>query len=174
MAEPPVLAVIEPSEPRRWIAVGTLVALGGLLLFLAFTATYGSLLPTILFIVIGIGAIYLGDRMRRSTAMRLELSDNGLIESSGRVVCRMDEIAEVQRGAFAFKPSNGFMILLKEKGKATWEPGLWWRIGRRIGVGGVTPAAQGKFMADLIALHLRNGTFEVTLDDAIPGFGKKD
>ena len=35
-----------------------------------------------------------------------------------------------------------------------WEPGLWWRIGRRIGVGGVTPASQSKVMADLISARL--------------------
>ena len=79
----------------------------------------------------------------------------GLRDGNGRLLCRMDQIAGVDRGAFAFKPSNGFLVKLKEPMPRVWQPGLWWRLGRRIGVGGVTPAGQGKFMADMIALKLR-------------------
>ena len=56
----------------------------------------------------------------------------------------------MDRGAFAFKPSNGFMLKLSRKGPFAWEPGIWWRIGRRVGVGGVTPGTPAKVMAEMI------------------------
>jgi hypothetical protein len=31
-----------------------------------------------------------------------------------------------------------------------WVPGLWWRIGRSVGVGGMTGAAETKMMAEMI------------------------
>ncbi len=37
------------------------------------------------------------------------------------------------------------------KHRDEWRPGLWWRVGRRIGVGGMTPASQTKFMSEIIA-----------------------
>ena len=78
-------------------------------------------------------------------------------EMSEEIRARMDEIDRVERGAFAFKPSNGFLVHLKKPGHRAWQPGLWWRMGRKLGIGGVTPAGQAKFMADMIALRLRGG-----------------
>ena len=40
------------------------------------------------------------------------------------------------------------------KGPAAWQPGLWWRLGNRIGVGGMTPGSQAKAMAEIIAIKL--------------------
>ncbi|HAR51528.1 MAG TPA: hypothetical protein DCS45_06565, partial [Roseovarius nubinhibens] len=50
-----------------------------------------------------------------------------------------------------FKPSNGFIVILKEAQKPRWEPGMWWRLGRRVGIGGVTGAAEAKAMAEVIS-----------------------
>jgi hypothetical protein len=68
----------------------------------------------------------------------------------------MDGIRSVERGAFAFKPSHGFTLVMKEKQPRAWAPGLWWRLGRRVGVGGVTSAGQTKFMAEQIALRIED------------------
>jgi hypothetical protein len=57
-------------------------------------------------------------------------------------------MVSVARGALAFKPSNGFPVTLRARGPFVWEPGLWWRIGRRVGVGGVTPGTPARFMAE--------------------------
>jgi hypothetical protein len=55
------------------------------------------------------------------------------------------------------KPSNGFTVVMETKQPRAWAPGLWWRVGRRVGVGGVTGASQTKFMAEQIALRLAQG-----------------
>jgi hypothetical protein len=49
------------------------------------------------------------------------------------------------------------MIRLKTPASRVWAPGLWWRFGKRVGVGGVTPAGQGKAMADVIAARIGTG-----------------
>jgi hypothetical protein len=70
------------------------------------------------------------------------------------VIARWDEIKRVERGALAFKPSNGFLLTLEQPQPRAWVPGLWWRVGRRVGIGGITPAGEGRYMADQIAFRL--------------------
>ena len=102
----------------------------------------------------GVGLVVLADRMRRATMRAIELTPDGLRESTGRVLCRLDEIESMERGAFAFKPSNGLLVRLKSGAPAAWAPGLWWRIGRKIGIGGVTSASQAKVLSDMISIQL--------------------
>ncbi|MBL4559156.1 MAG: hypothetical protein JKP98_25190 [Rhodobacteraceae bacterium] len=64
------------------------------------------------------------------------------------------EIERVDRGALAFKPSGGFVLHLAAPGTAGWAPGLWWRVGRRLGVGGATNPMEGRAMADIIAVRI--------------------
>ncbi|MCP4820329.1 MAG: hypothetical protein GY883_14140, partial [Shimia sp.] len=51
---------------------------------------------------------------------------------------------------FDMKPSNGFAIKLKQSRGRRWQPGLWWSLGRRVGIGGVTPGAHSKEMAQML------------------------
>ncbi|MDF0600138.1 hypothetical protein P1J78_05290 [Psychromarinibacter sp. C21-152] len=150
-----IIATLAPSQGRRWIAVAMLLVLGGLLLWLAFSTPAAALLVQLFLLGLGLAALVMAELIRRATETWIELTEDGLRDGTGRELCRMDRIAAVERGAFAFKPSNGFLVRLTEPGERAWQPGLWWRFGRRVGVGGVTPAGQGKFMADMIALRLR-------------------
>jgi hypothetical protein len=36
----------------------------------------------------------------------------------------------------------------------SWHPGLWWRLGQRIGIGGVTPGSQSKSMAEILSIMI--------------------
>ncbi len=152
-----VIAVVAPSQARRWLAVALLVVLGGMLLYLAFSSPPENLFLQAFLVALGLASVVMGDRIRRATETYIELTEDGLRDGDGRVLARMGEIDRVERGAFAFKPSNGFVVHLKTPGPRAWQPGLWWRTGRKLGIGGVTPAGQGKFMADMIALRLRGG-----------------
>lgn len=144
---------IAASPPRRWLGVGMLLFLGALLIYVAF-ATPPDLAWQVFLLMMGGASLWLGDKMRRATEGWIELKDDALITQSGEVIARIDDIEKVERGMLAFKPSNGFMIKTKTPAARRWEPGLWWRTGRRIGVGGVTPASQSKVMADLISAKL--------------------
>ena len=69
---------------------------------------------------------------------------------SGVELCRLEEIDGIERGLALFKPSSGFALRLKSERPRGWSPGLWWRIGNRVGVGGATPGRAGRNMADAI------------------------
>jgi len=148
-----VILRLEPSAGRRAFAVGILYSLSALFLWIAFAQPPAPGWAVFL-IVMGVVTLLGGERLRRATAHRLELTDEGLRDTSGRVLARWDDIEKVERGAFAFKPSNGFLIVLKTRGSRVWAPGLWWRIGRRVGVGGVTPQRASRFLAEQMAMRI--------------------
>lgn len=150
-----ILAEITPQGPRRVVAVAMLLALGGLLAYLTFTMPAGPVFVRLLLVLAAALALVLADRVRRATLSQIQMTDDVIRDTSGLTLCRLEDVTSVERGAFAFKPSNGFLIRTTNPGSRVWMPGLWWRFGRRIGVGGVTSASQAKFMAELIALRLR-------------------
>jgi len=145
-----VLATVAPSVIRRYFGVGVLMILGFVLIYIAFAR------PPELFgwrvFLIGLGALILwgAETMRRASAVSLILTRETLSSSDGRILARVQDIASVDRSFFAFKPSNGFLVTLKTRQERTWVPGLWWRFGRRVGVGGVTSARETRFMAEIL------------------------
>lgn len=149
-----ILARVQVSQARRWLGVAMLLGLGAMLLYLAVLQPPAGLGWRVFLLVIGVLSLALGLRMHSATMLHLELGPDALRDSTGRVVARMDQIEAIDRGAFAFKPSNGFLLRLSEPQPRVWAPGLWWRFGRRVGVGGVTPGHQTKFMAELIQARL--------------------
>lgn len=145
---------LTPSPMRRISAVVMLGALGLLLIWVATRPGNTASLWLLFLIAVSAGAFYMAWRLWQASGKKLILTEEALVEEGGRVLCRLDDIAGVERGTFAFKPSNGFLIRLKTSGPRVWAPGLWWRLGKRIGVGGVTPAAQGKAMADVLSARV--------------------
>jgi len=88
--------------------------------------------------------------------MGLVLSETELKDTAGNVLALLSDIEGVDRGMLAFKPSNGFVLRLKTSQPRAWAPGLWWRVFKRVGVGGVTPSGPTKFMAEQIALRVEH------------------
>lgn len=146
-----VLARIQASPGRRVLGVGSMAGMGFMLLAVALTAPPANPAWLVFLIVIGALALWLADAMRRATALSLDLTRDGIVCSDGEIVASIEEIESLDRGLFAFKPSNGFLMKLSTKRPSRWRPGLWWRVGMRVGIGGVTAAAQAKAMAEMIA-----------------------
>jgi len=149
-----VLAVVRASALRRDLGLSMLGGLGALLIFIAVFRPPASPGWQVFLLGLGVVALWGMERMRRATAQAVELTRAGLRSSDGEVIAPIDQIASVDRGPFAFKPSNGFILRLKSSAPRRWQPGLWWRLGRRVGIGGVTPGAQAKAMAERIAMLL--------------------
>lgn len=150
-AQTVILARIVPSPVRRVFATGVLGGLGVLLELLAFLRPPASFPLQLMLIALGVVALVLCLKLHAATGRGLVLTAEALSDADGRVVAALDEIRKVERGVFAFKPSNGFVLHLKDRKPGAWAPGLWWRMGRRVGVGGVISGAEGRAMADLIA-----------------------
>lgn len=154
MTDAPVLARLHASPVRRAIGLALLLAIGALLVWVAFARPPATPGWRLFLLGTGAGALWLAEHMRRTTRDLLELTREVLRDGSGRVLARVSEIRAVERGAFAFKPSGGFLLRLSAAPGAAWRPGLWWRIGRRVGVGGVTVGNEAKYMAEVIAAML--------------------
>lgn len=148
------IAVLAASPFRRGVALTVQVALGGLLILVALALPSANLVVQAVLIAMGGFLLWRSHTIYQATARHLILTREGLFESSGRQLFAMDDVASVERGAFAFKPSNGFLVNLKVPARRAWVPGLWWRIGRRVGIGGVISGKAAKDMADVIALML--------------------
>lgn len=147
-----VLATVSASKGRRFLGLVSLGLLGIMLIYIAFVRP-PELIWQIFLIVVGGVSLWMADAMRRATANVVELTPKGLRDSDGTVIAAIDDIEGMDRGFFAFKPSNGFLLKLRTGASAgrVWRPGLWWRMGRRVGVGGMTPNNQTKFMSDVLA-----------------------
>lgn len=148
-----VLAVVKASAARRWMGVFMLGGLGGLVIYVALASPPG-LGWQVFLIVIGGLALWMAEKMRRATEHRIELTETEIRSSDGVVIALVSDIQGVDRGVFAFKPSNGFMVRTKTPQSRIWRPGLWWRLGRRVGVGGVTAAGQTKAMSEILSAML--------------------
>ena len=148
-----VLAKVSASAPRRWFGIVSLIFLGALLLYVA-AANPPAFIWQLLLIATGLSALWLAQAMHAATRITLTLTRKGLAEKDGEMLAPIDEIAGVERGAFAMKPSNGFVLNMTRPQARRWRPGLYWSIGRRVAVGGVTPGHQTKPMADAIAILL--------------------
>ncbi|MDH3263837.1 MAG: hypothetical protein OEM24_07555 [Paracoccaceae bacterium] len=158
MTDATVLARLHASPVRRAVGLSLLVALGAILVWVAFSRPPEAPGWRLFLLSAGALALWLAERMRRATRARLELTREALCDTSGRILARVDEIRAVERGAFAFKPSGGFLLKLSAAPGAAWRPGLWWRLGRRVGVGGVTSGNEAKYMAEVIAAILAERT----------------
>lgn len=145
-----VLATVEASGVRRIMGVAMLGTIGVVLLYIALSSppTLGWL---IFLLGVGLGALWLSVRMWQATSHQVELTAAELRSTDGVVIARVADIEAIDRGFFAFKPSNGFLIRTTTPGSRIWQPGLWWRAGRRIGIGGVTPGSQSKAMSEILA-----------------------
>lgn len=145
----PVLATLHTSAPRRILGVGILLSLGVILVYLAFTMPTGA--AQIFMLGIGAVALFVAMKLRAAGMLVLELTETEFRVKDGPVLAAVANMQKIERGAFAFKPSNGFLLSRIEAGPRLWVPGLYWSMGRRIGVGGMTGAPQTKAMAEAIA-----------------------
>ncbi len=149
-----VLAVVRASPGRRFLGIVSLSVLGFLLIYIAFVQPPSVLMWQVFLLVVGAIAIWGADMMRRATASCVVLTETRLSDADGTLIARVEDIASIDRGFFAFKPSNGFLVRLNNGEGRKWRPGLWWRIGNRVGVGGMTPGHQTKNMSEIIAIIL--------------------
>ncbi|MBR9762176.1 MAG: hypothetical protein GYB53_01205 [Rhodobacteraceae bacterium] len=154
MTESMELARLGIGSARRVVG---LAVTGGLALALAWLAFNPAPAPfglRLLLLVLAALAGLVAWRLLKASQQVLVLTTEGLFEEGGPMLADMAQIAAVDRGLFAFKPSNGFLLKLATRGPRRFRPGLYWQFGRRLGVGGLVRGAEAKYMADALALHL--------------------
>ena len=149
-----ILVKLEVAQGRRMFGVLSIAGLGITLLYIAAVFPPTKILALVALVLVGALFIWASTRLYRSTDNTILLTREAITTQSGHVLCRLEDIAKVDRGFFAFKPSNGFLVLLKERGERSWAPGMWWHLGKHLGIGGVTSPRQSKEMVSIIQMML--------------------
>jgi hypothetical protein len=149
------LAVLRPSPPRRIFGAGLLAGLGALTVWIGLRHPADPLVWSLVLIALGVASLWLAMRLWSVPAGGLVLTRRALTTDAGEVIARIEDLVSVERGPFAVKPASGFALVLRARAPAAWVPGLWWRRGRRIGVGGITHRHEARFMAERIEELLR-------------------
>jgi hypothetical protein len=160
-----ILAKVSPSGPRRFAAVGTMGLLGTLVVYMGMGADVAGFSERLVLIVTGAIALVMAMRLYNQTRIVIELTETELRDTSGRVLAEVSKIVRVERGAFAFKPSNGFLVVTSEKMPRKFVPGMWWRFGTRLGVGGVCAANETKAMAEVLSMVITQRAIDAANDD---------
>lgn len=152
-----VLAEVRASAGRRALGIASLLLLAVVLLWVALAHPPAPLWQLFV-IAVAAAALWAAQGMYRATASRIELTPLELRDADGTVIARTADIQSIDRGFFAFKPSNGFLLKTTGGGGRTWRPGMWWRLGNRVGIGGMTPGSQTKFMSEIISAMIATRT----------------
>ncbi|MDG1738740.1 MAG: hypothetical protein P8L68_09915 [Paracoccaceae bacterium] len=148
-----VLMTVQASPMRKYFGASTLAVLGFMMVYLG-VSLQGEIASRAILTVGGAFMLWSTGRLLAAASQSLELTADELRASSGQVLARINDIEKVDRGTFAFKPSHGFIVIMKERQLRAWSPGMWWRLGRRIGVGGITNGGQNKAMAEMMTMLL--------------------
>jgi hypothetical protein len=144
------IAALRVSFGRRFIGCSVLAALT---ILFAVLAVQGA----------GTGAVAFGLAAALSagvtvgiwqvSAREVVMKPTGLFDSNGAVIVTLDQIERINSGPLSIRPSNGFSIRLTSRQSAHWAPGLWWRWGRMVGIGGLTSAKPSRDLANLLQTH---------------------
>ena len=137
-------------EGRRWFGVFSLglpaLIIGALLVQGAIT----SLISTVILLVVAGVFGWSAYRMATVPAKGIVFDGKSLETEDGLVLAKMDEIVDVQTSIFAMKPTNGFTLILNSTSKMPTRPGIFWRQGRHMGVGGLLRASEAKSIGKAI------------------------
>ena len=146
-----VLCSLEPSPSRTLFGALMLVLLAGFLFYIGFSDASNNLVSRIALPGLGIASLLSAYRIYAVSQDKILLTRDALRTRDGTLVANIGDVERVETGLLAMKPSNGFLLILKKPMKRAWYPGLWWRFGKRIGIGGITSKHGGKVMAGAIA-----------------------
>lgn len=148
--EEKLIPVIRRPEVMRWAVTAALIGLAGLCGLITLSLILRAPFAALVMAVLVFGCLWMARRVFMTDATSIMFDGDRIYDDTGAELCRLDDIAEIERGLALFKPSGGFVLRMKTEGPRSWAPGLWWRAGKRVGIGGATSARAGKHMADAI------------------------
>lgn len=149
-----IISRLRPSLARRVLAAGSPAGLGVIVIWLAANhpAPSAGLLAGLL--ALALASFAFAAITWRATALGLELTEAELRDTNGRRLFELSEVSAIEKSVLSWKPAGGFAVVLNEPRSRVWVPGLWWRVGRRVMIGGATNSGEAKAMADLMRMEL--------------------
>lgn len=158
-----VILKIQPTYSRRLFGMAILSIAAFVMFSFAFVETSQSALLKLILFLMGYAFLWQVVTTILMKNAALILSRDGLFDEQGRLVCALSNIAEIDKGVFSFKPSNGFLIRLHHSNGINWTPGLYWCVGKRIGIGGALNPSQTKELADKLLLLQQEASLGIDL-----------
>jgi hypothetical protein len=158
-----VIIKIQPSVARRLFGVVILCMAALVMLNFAIGGTAQSVVLRFVLFILGVAFLWQAQANFRFANAALILKREGLFDDRGELICSLSNISKVDRSWFSFKPSNGFLIRLHQPAVRRWSPGLYWQIGKYLGVGGSISPAQTKEMSDKLLLLMQEKVHNVEL-----------
>jgi hypothetical protein len=146
-----IIARLQIAPFRRWAGVIVLALIGVGLIYSGLVYPPSTLLGRLAIFLLGSLVLLQAYWNLQVRSGSLILKEDGLWVEDGPQLAALDNIETVQVSAFSIKPSNGFAVVLRSPVRFKWVPGLYWCVGRRIGVGGATHPSQAKAMAELLS-----------------------
>ena len=144
---------VRRPETLRWIMIVAIVGLLIMTLSAAVDLMSRAAFPALILALFAAAIGWFGQALLFTKARAVIFEGDRLFDDSGAEICHLDDVVELEKGLHLFKPSSGFVLKLKTRQQAAWSPGLWWRVGHRVGVGGATPGRRAKAMADAIVMY---------------------
>ena len=152
---------VQYELPRhRMKILGTIII--GLTIFLVYQlSTLNSeisfldflLIPIIIFLLFLFKAF-----LARYSNVGFLINEIGLFNLDKSLICKIEDIEKVDVSPYTFKAANGFIVLLKTKNSFKAIPGLYWRLGKRISIGGLISKSESKFLSGTLLEILNKKT----------------
>ena len=118
-----------------------------------------SVLDMLLIPIIVVLGLWLKRFLNRYSKIGFLINELGMFNLDESLIFKMDEIERIDVSPYTFKSANGFIILLKTKSSFKFIPGLYWRLGNRISIGGLVSKNESKFLSTtLLELYEQNLT----------------
>lgn len=150
-----IILKLKPSRGRRIVGAVLLMLCGFFILFYTVFAAQDALFFRVAALLIGALFLWQAQWNLRVSNTTITLTKEGLYAANGDLICRVSNMVEIDDGWFSFKPSNGFLVRLYEAEDPKWARGLYWRIGKRLGVGGAIEPAEVKALSAQLSLLIR-------------------
>ena len=128
-----------------------------LLVFLLYTLSElnneNTLMTFFLLLGLVLLALWFKRFLKRYSKVGFQINSTGLYDLETNLICKIDDIHKVDVSPYTFKSANGFIVFSKTKSKFRSVPGLYWRLGNRISIGGLISKNESKFLSTtLLAL----------------------
>ena len=135
------------------------VTIFGLMLFLIYTLLKTSVESgkALLFLIsiFLISTLWFKKFISQHPKVGFLLNQEGIFNLDNSIVCRIEDIETIDTSPYTFRSANGFIVFLRERSTFKIVPGLYWRLGNRISIGGLVSKAESKFLSTTM-LNLMN------------------
>ncbi len=126
----------------------------GLLLFLLYALSKLdekiSLFDFFLILLTIVLGIWLKRFLKKFSKIGFLINELGIFNLDESIICKIENIKKIDVSPYTFKSANGFIIFQKTKGSFKIVPGLYWRAGKRISIGGLISKNESKFLSSTL------------------------